>query len=342
MISRTGWGQVDLQTGGEVPPDVEQITSLATAWLAKAQLPSGEWADNQNDENPTDGRCAITGLATMALLSSGVDPNSGEYSKNVRAAIRYIILQQNPQSGYLPNTMYNHGFGMLALAEAYGATDEELMWSEAGPEAPAHRRRSIGEALKLAVRCAVTSQENNPYHAWRYAPEAQDADASVTGAILMGLLAARNAGIGVPDKSIDQGVEYIRSLTDKNGGVGYTNGFGGVSSGSNMAAIATLVAAVDKRKETPEYRLTAQFIVQNPDQTDPIHYHYNLYYMGQALFQSDVEAWSRWNKATALRLRRQQNADGSFDSPQHGKAYATAMSCLALALNYRFLPIYER
>ena len=36
-----------------------------------------------------------------------------------------------------------------------------------------------------------------------------------------------------------------------------------------------------------------------------------------------------------------QNPDGSFDS-QHGKVYATSMACLALALNYRFLPIYER
>jgi hypothetical protein len=63
--------------------------------------------------------------------------------------------------------------------------------------------------------------------------------------------------------------------------------------------------------------------------------------MSQALFQSDFEAWNRWNQLIIRRLKREQNADGSFDSA-YGKAYATSMSVLALALNYRFLPIYER
>jgi hypothetical protein len=48
-----------------------------------------------------------------------------------------------------------------------------------------HRAKSGGQ----------TSQNSNPTNAWRYSPGGREADASVTGAVIIGLLAARNAGI---------------------------------------------------------------------------------------------------------------------------------------------------
>ncbi len=60
--------------------------------------------------------------------------------------------------------------------------------------------------------------------------------------------------------------------------------------------------------------------------------------MAQALFQGDYTSWQKWNTATARALSESQAADGSFGTG----AYETGMSLLALALNYRFLPIYER
>ena len=63
--------------------------------------------------------------------------------------------------------------------------------------------------------------------------------------------------------------------------------------------------------------------------------------MAQALFQGDFEAWTKWNTKTIRQLKDMQNDDGSFRS-SHGPVYGTAMSLLALASNYRFLPIYER
>jgi hypothetical protein len=96
--------------------------------------------------------------------------------------------------------MYHHGFAMLALAEAYGAVDDRDLWADASSS----NYRSIGQALELAVRAAITSQKKNPLGAWRYSPDSNDADTSVSGAVLVGLLAARNAGIEVPDASIDK------------------------------------------------------------------------------------------------------------------------------------------
>jgi hypothetical protein len=54
-----------------------------------------------------------------------------------------------------------------------------------------------------------------------------------------------------------------------------------------------------------------------------------------------VDAWEKWNKLQIRRLKQAQQPDGSFPG-QMGAAYGTAMSLLALAVNYRFLPIYER
>ena len=59
------------------------------------------------------------------------------------------------------------------------------------------------------------------------------------------------------------------------------------------------------------------------------------------LFQGDVEAWKKWNKLLVRQLKTQQQADGSIPG-QHGAAVSTSLSLLALALNYRLLPIYER
>ncbi|MEZ6078505.1 MAG: hypothetical protein R3C56_23390 [Pirellulaceae bacterium] len=42
----------------------------------------------------------------------------------------------------------------------------------------------------------------------------------------MGLLAARNAGIEVPDKSVDSAIKYFASMTGDSGAVGYSGGLG--------------------------------------------------------------------------------------------------------------------
>ncbi|MEQ1826723.1 MAG: prenyltransferase/squalene oxidase repeat-containing protein [Pirellula sp.] len=340
LAAANSYAQSKIRIGNEVPAEVERISNLAVEWLAKYQSSQGDWDGGNDSHNPGAGNCGVTGLAAMAFLSTGVDPNFGSYGGNIRAAIRHIISLQDPKTGYLPNSMYNHGFGMLALAEAYGVLDEDMLWKDDGVSTPADRRRTIGEALHLSVRCAVTSQENNPWRAWRYRPESTDADTSVTGAVLIGLLAARNAGVKVPDANIDAAMLYLRQVTNKRGDVNYTAGFG-IGMGPNMAAIACLAYAIGKHQDWPEFTATQGFLKAHANEFDSSHPHYNLYYMSQALFQADFETWSKWNQLTMRRLRRDQNPDGSFESV-HGKAYATAMSVLALALNYRFLPIYER
>ncbi len=275
----------------------------------------------------------------MAFLAHGDDPNGGRYSANIRRGVRHLLEAQDRNTGYFGNSMYHHGFSMLALAEAYGAVDESLLWDEG---AKGQSTRSIGKGLELAVRCAVTAQKRNSAGGWRYSPEGIDADTSVSGAVLMGLLAARNAGIEVPDECIDKGLKYYQSSTSEEGSVAYANDMGGFGSSMNRSAIATLVYSVGKHKDWKEYKATLEYIASKKDDEYQEGYPcYFRYYMAQALFQGAPDSWQQWRKSNAEHIAELQAADGSI-SDSFGPACGTSMYLLSLALEYRFLPIYER
>lgn len=314
-----------LRFGGAIPQEVETVYERGLSWLASHQSEQGGW------QGGNDG-AGVDGICVMAFLASGEDPNFSRHAPNIRRALRAMIRSQDATTGYLPNSMYHHGFAMLALSEAYGAVDESLLWEGEKPV------RTIGQALDLAIRCAGTAQKVNRWGGWRYMPNSTDADTSVTGAVLMGLLAARNAGMEVSDEVIDAALEYMRRSTGKDGSVAYAGGFGGFGESMNRSAIATLVAAVSKHKDSDEFKATLKHITDRLEHNEGNYREYFRYYMAQALFQGDYASWQKWNAATARTLGDTQAADGSFNND----AYATGMSLLALGLNYRFLPIYER
>ena len=316
--------------GEVVPRDVREMYDRGLQYLVKTQTDEGDWRTGQQGPG-------TTGLALMAFLASGEDPNFGIYSNPVRKAVRSIIRAQDARTGYFGNSMYHHGFAMLALAEAYGSVDDRTLWSAGEPGA-----RSIGAALELAVRAAVTSQKKNSFGGWRYSPDSSDADTSVSGAVLVGLLAARNAGIDVPDESIDRAISYYQSMTSDSGQVAYAGGVGGFDESIARISIGSLVYSIARRKDLPQHKATLDYLTQRLEQFGNSPYReYTLYYEAQALFQGDVEAWQKWNKLLVRQLKEQQLADGSFPG-QFGNDLGTSMSLLALALNYRFLPIYER
>jgi hypothetical protein len=314
-----------LRYGGQIPPEVDTIYEHGLAWLVANQAQDGSWPGN--NQGP-----GVTGICLMAFLASGEDPNYGRYAATIRRAIRNIIQQQDATTGYLPSSMYHLGFGMLALSEAYGTVDESLVWQGDKPV------RSIAQTLNLAIGCAATAQKKNKFGGWRYSPDSTDADMSVTGAVLMGLLAARNAGMDVPDDVINNAMEFVRRSTGSDGSVAYTGGFGGMGGSMNLTAVATLVGAVSKTKDTDQYKASLKRLQDNLDYHETGNYaEYFRYYMAQALFQGDYGAWQKWNEEKVRELQESQHDDGSF-----GGSYETGMSLLALALNYRFLPIYER
>jgi hypothetical protein len=319
-----------LHHGEAVPRDVREMYDRGLQFVAAKQNQQGEWSDGYQGPG-------TTGMALLAFLASGEDPDFGRYRNNVRRALRSIISAQDAGSGYLGNSMYHHGFGMLALAEAYGAVDDRDLW----PGGETSKRRSIGAALELAVREAVTSQKRNPQGAWRYSPDASDADTSVSGAVLVGLLAARNAGIEVPDTSIDKAIAYYKSMTSPLGQVGYSGGFGGFDESLARISIGCLVYSLARRSDLSERKATLRYLTQRLEQAPNQWPEYARYYQAQALFQGDVEARAKWNKQLIRQLKAIQQNDGSFTG-EFGPSTSTSLALLALALNYRLLPIYER
>jgi hypothetical protein len=317
--------------GEIVPRDVREMYDRGLQYLAAKQNEKGEWTGGGYEDGP-----GPTGLGLLVFLASGEDPNFGLYSNHVRRSLRSLITTQDAGTGIIGQSMYHHGFAMLALAEAYGAVDERNLWPDRkGP-------RSIGQALELAVRAAVTSQKKNSLGGWRYSPDANDADTSVSGAVLVGLLAARNAGIEVPDESIDKAIAFYKSMTAPSGQVAYAGGLGGFDESIARISIGTLVYAVARRKDLPEYRAALGYLRQRIEQQGQSQWlEYGRYYQAQALFQGDIDAWEKWNKLLIRQLKANQKPDGSFQG-QFGPSLTTSFSLLALALNYRFLPIYER
>lgn len=313
--------------GAKVPADVRLVYDRGLRFLAQSQLQDGSWMNGQH---------GITGLCLMAFLASGEDPNFGQYSLQIRKAVHAIVRGQDVRTGYFGNSMYHHGFAMLGLSEAYGAVDESLIWTGAEKG-----QRSMAKALELGVSCAVNAQKKNSFGGWRYSPDDNSADTSVSGAVLMGLLAARNAGVAVPDDCIERALKYFRRSTSKTGMVAYSGGIGGFGESMNRSSIGTLVYAIGKHKDWDVYKYALSHITARLEHQEPGYPCYFRYYMAQALFQGDFESWEKWNRETIRTLKSLQSEKGSFQDG-HGEAFATSMSLLALALNYRFLPIYER
>jgi uncharacterized protein YfaS (alpha-2-macroglobulin family) len=217
--------------------------------------------------------------------------------------------------------MYNHGFATLALAEAYGSVNDPR----------------IGPALKKAVNLILSTQARNGLGAWRYSPESTDADTTVSGAQLVALLAARNAGLAVPDKAIKTALAFFSGCQAGDGGFGYTGNSG---SSRTTSAIGTLVFALAKRKSTEEFKSAIRYAEGGNDAGMSLQYYY-VYYRSQALFHGDMKAWEEWNLENAEKLVGSQSDSGAWTGNE-GEVFATSAALLSLALNYRYLPIYER
>jgi hypothetical protein len=312
-----GWGQELLTYQGDpIPAELDAMYVKGLDYLVRTQKEDGGWDGQYGNE------AGVVGLAVLAMLARGDDPNFGRYNGAIRKALNLILRAANSANGYIGSSMYNHGFAALALAEAYGAVDDER----------------LGPALKKAVDLILSTQARNNYGAWRYSPESTDADTTVSGAQLVALLAARNAGIAVPDKAISTALKYFSQCQLGDGGFGYT---GADSTSGPRAAIGVLVFALARQKNSAEFKSGFKYLSQSgyADDSFPFYYHY---YASQAFFHGDRESWTRWNKENISNMAALQEADGGWKGQNVGATFATSAALLSLALNYRFLPIYER
>src|SRR5688500_2868855 len=249
------------QGAGDVnPSEVDRMYVKGLQYLAKAQMTEGRW-----NEMPYGAEPAVVGLAVVAMLAHGDDPNNGPYALQIKRGLDFVLKQQNQTTGYIGRSMYNHGFAALALAEAYGHVYDDR----------------LGPALEKSIRLITSSQARNPLSAWRYSPESVDADTTVSGAQMVALFAARNAGLAVPEEAIQKGLGFFLKCQTAEGGFGYTSA---VAPNGARTAIGCLVLALAKEKKSKAFERGFAFLKTAPG--DARYQQYFHYYAAQSSFHA--------------------------------------------------------
>jgi len=305
-----------------IPVEVDRMYVKGLLFLVKHQNEDGSFSSPGRTDNYGK-QPGVVGLALITMLAHGDDPNRGPFALAIKRGLNLILKNQNKSTGYIGSSMYNHGFAALALAEAYGHVND----------------KRLGPALKKATDLILNAQKRSRVNAWRYSPESSDGDTTVSGAQIVALFAARNAGIGIPQDSIEKALQFYIQCQASDGGFGYTS-----ASGSNgpRTAIGALAFALAKKKQSERFKAAMDYLVGKGSSGGYDHYyHYFLYYASQTYFHASPKLWAEWNATNIKRLKETQQEDGRWDS-NFGGTFATSASLLSLALNYRYLPIYER
>jgi hypothetical protein len=295
---------------------------------------NGAWYSNDTPHT------AVTALAVMAFLSAGHVPDEGPYGAVVTKGIRYILSKQRADGIFdcpTGTTMYHQGICTLMLAEVAGMTDAKL-----GKEC----RTALQKAVKVLL--AAQAKSGTAKGGWRYAPDGNDADMSVTGWQLLALRAAKNLGCDIPSERIDLALEYVRRCHDSNsGGFGYQPGNSATIPCTGTGILCLAICGDQKLRESREILQAGSYLINAPIDPNATYFSYGIYYGAQAAFQlGSGKARNNYWEVYRPKLHKvlfASQLDGSWPSSDGiGASYSTAMAVLALTVEYRFLPIYQR
>jgi hypothetical protein len=314
-------------TENPMKPQTHSAVENGLAYLKSQQNPDGSFGRGAYSRN-----VAVCSLAGLAFMARGSTPGRGPHGEEVDRCLAFI-LDHVRDSGYIiapeaasHGPMYGHGFATLFLAEVYGMASEPTL------------RDKLARAVDLIVRT------QNDEGGWRYEPKPQDADISVTICQIMALRAARNAGIFVPNETVDRCIEYVKRSQNADGGFMYQLTAPGDSRFPRSAAgVVALYSAGIYEGEELEKGL--DYLMQQLPQSKTLpmeaHYFYGHYYAVQAMWQAGGERWQRYYPAIHDALLARQRPDGAwFD--QISPEYGTAMACIVLQMPNNYVPIFHR
>jgi hypothetical protein len=179
-----------------VTPKTEAAVEQGLAWFAAHQDLDGIWDGARFDEHCPDKDCrqegghrdrelAYTGLGCLAFAGAGYDHKAGAYRDVVRRGYEAILARQDFDGSHDDNTWtfsYEAAIVCHALCDGYLLTDDP--WLKAGAQ------RIIDYLVKIQY----------PGGAWRYHVRSAETDTSVMSWIAMAAVAARTAGVDVPDQ----------------------------------------------------------------------------------------------------------------------------------------------
>lgn len=302
------------------------------AFLASIQEKDGAWL-LQGQKSPV-----ATALSVMAFLSAGHVPGEGLYQYHLDRAIRYVVRSQKgglfgERTG--AQEMYIQAICALMLAEVTGMTEASL-------------GAQIKTALEKAVAVILQAQRLQPGSdrgGWRYQVLGTDADLSVTGWQFLALRAARNVGCDIPAERIDLAVDYVRRCYDpRSGGFGYRPGLAVTKACTGTGILCLELRGSDRAGAPPAPEITRAkgYLVSHPLQRRDDFFYYTAYYGAQAMYQARSNYWQLYRTNLVRLLSDEQKSNGSWIDENHGPTYATALAILALTVEQRLLPIYQR
>jgi len=316
------------QTPAKDPLDKSIDRGLA--FLALMQEDDGAWNGNGAKH------AGVSSLCIMSFLSAGHVPGEGPYQAKIDKGIRWVLKQQRAD-GIISTTewdeMYQHAICTMMLCEVVAMCDAKL-------------GREIRPKLEKAVKRILESQRTETAYkgGWRYSFQGNDADLSVSGWQILALRAARNIGCDVPAQKIELALEFVQQCRDpRSGGFAYQPG-GQVSPACTGTGILALELCGKQRHHSPEALKAGSYLLDHPTRNpSDSHYHYTLYYASQAMFQLGNNYWRIYRKRLHETLLESQQRNGAWlTNDGVGPTYSTSMSILALTVEYRLLPIYQR
>ncbi len=339
------------------PATVEEVRrSLAKAldFLASIQEPDGSWPSHE---------IAGAGLATMAFI--GGECAGKDHSAKIRSALGYLKSQFTPGSQFPAGSeeaairggmfgpvsrkvMYEQAIATLSVIEAFAALNETSLEPMA-EEAVGLIVRSQNSAQKPATLKGPTPADSPHYGGWRYEPDYEDADLSVSAWQVLTLRAAANAGFSVPDRVFKDAAGYARSLKGEDGSFGY-DGPADIGDSCARAGMGALTLQLCDAPKDPLIAPAIRFMqaygptwnFEHPGDGYPFYY---WYYATRVMYLAGGEDWRVWKDYMCRFLVDNQDDKGGWGGGQaeEGEAYPTyraALGALMLEFCCGHVPIY--
>jgi len=359
----------------------EETALAALRWLARHQEPDGHWDSAKYGAvdpsmAPSKVDAGVTGLALLAFLGAGyTHVDKSEFQDTVKRSIGWIknlTVKLNAKAG-MPGSvrdpddiyysrMYAQGICTMAIAEAYGMTNDPAL-------------RKLAQDMVDYVAAAQA-----PYFGWRYDPsKGQDigGDMPMTGWQVMALKSAKIAGLTVDPRAFEGAMKFVEADTIDEYGreVGYmltstkdkpAMGAGGWDNTCAVAALIRLYLGqppTDKPVRGAGDHISERLFTSETFNTAAPFYY--AYYSTLVMFQLGGDYWARWNEAMKKALISNQRTaadgenNGSWDpypkgfagggshvvellgAMRGGRVMSTAMGAMMLEVYYRYPPLYR-
>ena len=336
-------------------PASEAAVALGMKWLKNHQLADGSWNFSHSKHPDCKGNCSqdgsfsacptgATGMALLAFLGGGHTHRKGDYQRNVKRGLDYLLKVGKPTTAGLDlrgkvtanEGMYVQGICAIALCECAAMTNDPR----------------IDKAAEGAIEFIVKAQ-NPTDGGWRYNP-GDAGDLSVSGWQIMALKSGYSAKLKLAPQTFKRAESFLNA-TQAQGGSQYR--YAPEPGGETGAGTPTMTAVgllcrmyLGWNHQNQKLAEGVRYLDNVKPQPDNMYFNY---YATQVMHHWGGEEWTRWNTVMREQLIRTQHPltdghlAGSWDiADPHGggggRLYMTCLSIMTLEVYYRHLPMYSR